>query len=1257
MSPASRADNTGSPAVQPPLVSSAASVPSSASLGCVNFTPQDAGSLTEAAVSLGLTPTAASPDAKDFSGKVLVWEVGKDPEGAIDASREEWIRHYVQNGGSLILTISRTPGASAMKMADISPTTAWCTENRGGPDGVVKGMEWDPGMYGAHGTQSVSFPYHFRLQPVSAAERGMARYERFDWTVSFVLRHGGAGSTYWTRPLLNRDWRIRVRGDDADGAPLVLTGRYGAGRVAVLAGGVTDLQTGTGEANFWTPLLKWLAESPGNASAEPANVKVAGATSVDRKKRILKVAVRNPTSAPLKVTVIVRLETWEQAYVGDLEQALTIPAKGTATASLALPPIDATSYQALDYRDKWDARLGILSESGATLLTETRFPIDLEPKVRLSVATDELASVEYPFKQAPGAGTPFLSSRMGIPTSSYTYAPGGDAHAILTVFNGAKNLAPLSKAADETAPGNKSLMAINDEMADAWKTPRAVDAYGMWVGQAGQENVLSFTLPKRATVNAVTLVGNPGMNPGLLGHNVGAAVIEVDGNQVARADDLDSRFQAAGRATLSFPAIAGQVVRVRLPWLNDGTPERKRVAPWLAEVEINGWLGKAPGEIQGRLKAELKDSLTGELIPVGDKDVTIKGGEIETVSLPFKAPELNGKPARHLSLQATFQYSGATEGQVNKEMPLMVIQPDHPLTSIGVLRGGHSLGLGFIVTLGFRNADKIGTGTREAGSWESPDDLIWAYSHDLKQIGIGAKTLATRFFVSDTNLAHYANPWTNYPNGELYFDAAAPGLVAATKKSAQWDQTDTATLFFGDRWDSGPSLHNMYGWPEMIGFDEYLKAHNMPGVKGHTRAEVVRDISANHLGQFRTWQVERYARAVQTLSAAYAQEGKKLVISGQGIPIVPQAYEKSISQTVVGMSDDSTWGMQYEDPCFNTAKQMGYMAINPGWKLNTLLNWGYNSAVLGNLFFWAPIGTTEPSRRHYYDRAWRGSVDADGRYHSIHAFGYGSNGGAAFTMSPNDWQQWWNIEERHSLLSPEGPFGAGVVISTAQMADPEKTDFSGGGMGDSDADGLVANPAEAIRHLHENGIDISFSTNAAALDKLSGSPPLIILNLSEFGASEIQALQRLADRGVRMVAFQGKDELSPDAARLFGANAGASQRTLLIRGTIDDFSDSSARKIAPAIQDVLQLPVQFPNGSAGYGFTMGNQHYIVVEDWREEGRVLSVRYRPGTAVKTIHAVNINDNRTLAVRKDGDGWLIDLPTRPGDGNLICVEEEQ
>jgi hypothetical protein len=114
---------------------------------------------------------------------------------------------------------------------------------------------------------------------------------------------------------------------------------------------------------------------------------------------------------------------------------------------------------------------------------------------------------------------------------------------------------------------------------------------------------------------------------------------------------------------------------------------------------------------------------------------------------------------------------------------------------------------------------------------------------------------------------------------------------------------------------------------------------------------------------------------------------------------------------------------------------------------------------------------------------------------------------------------------------------------------------------------------------------------------------------------------------------------------------------MLIGGTIDAFNESRAKAMAAAFQTVLQLPVQFPIGAAGYGFTMGSQHYIVVEDWREEARVLSVRYHPDAPVKSIHAVNINDNRTLAVHRGKDDWLIDLPTRPGDGSLICVEEEK
>jgi len=1221
----------------------------------------------------------------------------QDPAGGSGIVPGDWIHSFVINGGSLILTLSRNPGATPLRIADISPTTAWYTQimaiHRGGPADGIRGVEWDNDLYGTQGTRSLAFSYHFKLKPVSAVERGMGRYERFgwninygktDWTIPYICQTCFPGMPFWTRPLLNRDWRVRIKGDDSDASALVLTGRYGAGRVAVLAGGVTDLKTGTGDANFWKPLLVWLTAPEKSPSAKPVDVKITPAVTVDRAKRTLNVAARNPTSVALKVTVIARLETWEQAYVGDVEQALTIPANGVATAHLAVPPIGAASYQALDYRDAWDARVGILSETGAVLLGETRLPVDLEPDVRLALATDELASVKYPFETAPGPGSLFFPNRMGTPISNYNYVPGAQVHAMLTVANGAKNLAPLSKAADETAPGNDSIMAINDEMAVAGRTPRSIEAYGTWIGQSGTENVLSFTLPDHATVNAVTLNGCPAINPAAMAHNVGAAIIEIDNKEVARAGDLDSRFKTGGRVTLSFPAMAGRVVRIKLPWLNDGTPELKRLEPWLAEVEINGWIGSTPGDIQGRLKAELKDSMTGEVIPVGEKEVTVKGGESDTLILPFKAPELNGKAARHFILQGAFQYNGAAEGQVNKEMPLMVSQPAHPLTSLAMLRGQNNPELDFVTTRGFKNADKFGTGTQEAtDAWGQPDDMVWAYSRNLKQIGTNGRATARQFYVSDTGFnQHAANPWTNYLDGEDYFDVATPRLVEAMKQSARWDKSNTVILGFGDRWDSGPAVHGLYGWPEMIAFDEYLKANNLPGLRGRARSEVVADITSHYQGRYRNWQVARYSNAVKTMRDAFASENKKLVINAQGVPIVPQAFEEGIARTVCGMSDDSTWGMHDEDPCYNTGKQMGYLAINPGWRLSTLLNWGYNSAVLNNPFWWSPVGTTEPSRRHYYDRAWRATLDAAGHYHSIHAFGYSSNAYTAYTMSPNDWQEWWRLAERHALIIPEGPFGAGIVLSTAQMANPDKTDFSGGGMGGSDADSSVARLAQTIRLLHRAGLDISFSTNAAALDKLPGCPPLILFNLAEFGASEIQSLHKLADRGVRMVAFQGQGDLSPEAAKLFGTTPEAfhlvppapgalatapetpriqeTARTLLIGGTIDDFSESRAKAMAPAFQKALELPVQFPSGSAGYGFTMGNQHYIVVEDWREEARMLPVRYRPGSPVKAIHAVNVNDNRTLTVRRVRGGandWLIDLPTRPGDGSLICVEEEQ
>ena len=442
----------------------------------------------------------------------------------------------------------------------------------------------------------------------------------------------------------------------------------------------------------------------------------------------------------------------------------------------------------------------------------------------------------------------------------------------------------------------------------------------------------------------------------------------------------------------------------------------------------------------------------------------------------------------------------------------------------------------------------------------------------------------------------------------------------------------------------------LYNWQDFIAFDESLRAAGLPGLHGKTREELSREIDTRYPTQWQAWQLSRYVQNVRTMRADFAASGKRLVISAQGIPLVPSAYQDDLAQTIRGMSDDTTWGMAGESIPLTTGRQMAYLAFNPVWALSTLLQWGYNSAVLENPHWHSPVGTTEPSRRHLYDRAWRATVGPDGVYHSMHTFGYNRNAGEAYTMTDNDWQQWWQVEERHSLLSPDAPLGVGLVLNTDFLSDPRQTFFSGGGMGGSAAEANIMAVANVLRRLHEAGVSVPFSTNTTALAHWTGAAPLLILNLSQATPPELAVLRRLAARGVRMAAFVGDRSLPAGAASLF-----ARPNTLLIPGSITAFSASAAQALAPRLHRALRLPITYPAGTAGYGFTMQGKSFVEIEDWMEQGRVVSLRLRARRTARTARACEINDHQTLPVHRDGADWVISLPLRPGDGDVVCVEE--
>ncbi|MDQ3812744.1 MAG: hypothetical protein M3347_02190, partial [Armatimonadota bacterium] len=988
-------------------------------------------------------------------------------------------------------------------------------------------------------------------------------------------------------------------------------------------------------------------------------------------QRVLRVELNNSTGAVLPLQLVARLLTWEGAPIGDELRTATLPDNGRTTVEIPLPKGGATNYQALDFEDAFIIRLGVLSGDGRQVLHEARLPIDLRPALRLSLQTDEERSRTYPFN-APPPGKGF---RMGTPLPAYAYQPGATVNARISLSNGLENLAPKAKVRDETTPDNASVMALSDGAMTSEKGPiDGIVAYGAWAGATGKDNVLQWEWPAPVTVAAVTLAGAGDNFRNLERFNSPVVIVEADGKEVAREEHAKPKFlESKGRLRLAFAPVVARTLRVKLPWSAKDAQGRDRVGVWLGEVEIEGTLTHKPkfAPARGILTLNLVDALNGKVQAVATRDIEVAPLTQQVVALPLALPG-DDKAPRFWRLDARF--SPQAGAALSESAPVLSVEPRNPLLPMTAFRPAEAAEVGFIVTRGFRNILDSAVGTNEIGAgWGQPDDLVWAYAHGFKQNGPRLRTEAKKLYVSENDMRHYSTPWRSFLNGEEFYWTMADQLVARMKEHRNWGKSNIVVLGHSDRWDTGPPVGSMNSWQDYEGFNEYLKAHGSPGLKARTLETIAEEISEKYPHEWQAWHLERYVRSVRTLREAFAREGKELVITAQGLPLVPPAYEAELARVIKGSSDDITWGMEVENVPLTTARQMALLAFNPSWQMSTLIQWGWDSAELGNAHWHAPVGTTEPSRRHLYDRAFRGLVRPDGRYTSMQAYGYNTNGGFAFTMTPNDFAEWHRVQERHSLLTPDAPWGVGLVLSNSRLNDPKQTAFDGA-MG-YNLPGLesIGWTQAALRRLHEGGLSVPFTANATSLKNWKGDAPLIAVNLWEWSADEIAALKMLSERGVPVAALglpEGQ-KLPPAAAQLFGVTPEGDPMGGQVIDEVEghkviqngnrifvpifakDLTAEQGRLLAPLLRDKLGVPLQFPAGTAGYGFVSNGRRFIVLEDWREEGRIVPLRVRSNAA--NLRAINVNEHTALTTRRDGQDWIIDVPLRSGDGVLVAVEE--
>jgi len=997
-----------------------------AQIGVVNAPTDQIPALSAAAQAHGDNLVALAPDIGAFPGKVIVWEAANGKSDITD-SRASALEAFVRAGGSLIVSYSQQPGSGPFRLSAVLPTTSWQTITAvvRGPESVV---DFDSTFFGTAPPSSFALPFHFDIQPVSAIERGEDRYERFDRTIPYIAPTGAGmpvsgGNDFWTHPLINRDWVIRARADDHGQSPVLITGLYGAGRVAVFASSLVALPDSSGTRSFFTPLLAWLTSTPPAGAAFSGKL-TAPTVSVDKASRTLKVTIANSSNASLPVQLVVRELTWEGAYVADSSQSLSLPGSGAASAAVTLPSPSATNYQALSYRDAFIVRIGVVGPDGS-LLNEIRMPVDLRPNVWLQATTDDSRDLPLPF-DCPGVDK---GSRMGMPIMSYAYQPGAAATFHVAVSNGATDIAPLATVRDSLEPDNASVMALNDEAALGESGPiDGITAYGEWTGAAKMDHQLEFTFPKPVSVSAVDIVGAADNYRNYLVNNPSVIVVEADGKVVGRVDRALNLFPTGrGIVRIPFPTVAASVIQVWLPW----RPEADGVRPGstnpyaqsgvrLAEIRVEGAVSPPAGPVTGTVDVSLVDALSGASTAVGSKEITLPPLDRQVVD--FKATIPQADKARFLQLKATFTPTRAS-AEAASIAPILVIDPKAPLKPMTTFNPPGAPNMGFIVTRGFRNVLDTGTGTQETPpGWGLPDDLVWAYEHQMKQVGSRSHTLANKLYVTENDMRHYSTPWRDMPDGEYFYDIAAPLLVERMQKVAGWKTSDTAILGHSDRWDTGPSNGALYGWQDYESFNDYLLAHGKPGLTGKTREELAQEIQDRHESDWMQWGLDRYVHAIRELREDFAAAGKKLVITAQGLPLLPRPAEVEISKTIVGMSDDCTWGMTNESVSLTTGRQMGELAFNPDWRMSTLNQWGYNSGLLENAHWHTPVGTTEPSRRNIYDRAFRGVIRSDGAYTSMHVFGYNNNAGLSYLMTDNDWQEWDREMQRHSLLTrPSGP--------------------------------------------------------------------------------------------------------------------------------------------------------------------------------------------------------------------------------------------
>jgi len=124
--------------------------------------------------------------------------------------------------------------------------------------------------------------------------------------------------------------------------------------------------------------------------------------------------------------------------------------------------------------------------------------------------------------------------------------------------------------------------------------------------------------------------------------------------------------------------------------------------------------------------------------------------------------------------------------------------------------------------------------TPDTQGWGGSDDKVWAWTHDLMEVGSRSMEKADRFYLSPVGLTHYTGPWRDF-HRVVTSGIGRPMACSTVLRRATGKAKNPSTSYLSDRWNGIP-IGASFGWADFIRFDEYLQNQGNRAARPHAAA-------------------------------------------------------------------------------------------------------------------------------------------------------------------------------------------------------------------------------------------------------------------------------------------------------------------------------------------------------------------------------------------------------------------------------------